>query len=67
LRHFEKCLDSAISENYQKVTFIHGVGNGTLKDALVKKLKEYENTENHSASLAKFGVGAIDVTIRPLF
>ena len=66
LSYFEKCLDSAIAGNYSKVTFIHGVGNGALKNALVKKLKEYENLENHMASLAKFGIGAIDVVIRPL-
>jgi len=64
--YFIKCLESAITENYQKVTFIHGVGNGALKNALITKLKEYENTDNHSASLAKFGVGAIDVVIRPM-
>lgn len=66
LRHFERCIESAIQANYHKVTFIHGVGNGTLKSALIKRLQEYENLENHSASLAKFGVGAIDVVIRPL-
>jgi hypothetical protein len=66
LRHFERCIESAIASNYQKVTFIHGVGNGSLKNALIKRLNEYENLENHSASLAKFGVGAIDVVIRPL-
>ena len=66
VNYFIKCLESAIQHNFQTVTFIHGVGNGHLKNALIIKLKEYENTENHSASLAKFGVGAIDVKIRPL-
>jgi len=66
VRYFEKCIESAIAANYHKVTFIHGVGNGILKSALVKRLQDYENLENHIASLAKFGVGAIDVVIRPL-
>ena len=48
----------------RKVTFIHGVGNGTLRDAIVEKMKEYESLEHQSASLAKFGVGAVDVLIR---
>ena len=66
LRYFERCIESAIGASYHKVTFIHGVGNGALKSALIKRLQEYETLENHSASLAKFGVGAIDVLIRPM-
>ena len=66
INYFSRCLENAITNNYRKVTFIHGVGNGALKNAIIKKLKEYEGLENHSASLAKFGVGAIDVVIRPL-
>lgn len=60
---FKKVLESAIINNYQKVTFIHGVGNGVLKDAIIKELKDYENLENKMASITKFGVGAIDVVI----
>jgi Domain of unknown function (DUF2027)/Smr domain len=61
--YFEKMLDSAIKSHYRKVTFIHGVGNGVLKNEIVNIMKEYEGLENQSASLAKFGVGAIDVLI----
>ena len=61
--YFKKMLDSAISADYSKVTFIHGVGNGVLKNAIIDALKDYKNTENHMASIAKFGVGAIDVII----
>ncbi|MBC35113.1 MAG: hypothetical protein CL663_03590 [Bacteroidetes bacterium] len=64
-RYFKECLESAIANDYQKVTFIHGVGNGILKNAIVQTLKEYENTDNHAASIAKYGVGAIDVLIKP--
>lgn len=60
---FKKVLESAIINNYQKVTFIHGVGNGVLKDTIIKELKDYGNLENKMASIAKFGVGAIDVVI----
>ena len=55
-----------MERNFRKVTFIHGVGNGTLKGAIMKKVQEYEHAESHLASLAKFGVGAIDVNIKPL-
>ena len=60
---FKKVLESAIISNYQKVTFIHGVGNGVLKDAIIKELEGYENLDNKMASITKFGVGAIDVVI----
>jgi hypothetical protein len=46
------------------VTFIHGVGNGVLKNAIIEELKNYENTSNRMASIMKFGVGAIDVMIK---
>lgn len=61
--YFRKMLDSAIAADYSKVTFIHGVGNGVLKNAIIEELKHYKNTENRMASLAHFGVGAIDVVI----
>ena len=62
--YFRKMLDSAITAEYSKVTFIHGVGNGVLKNAIIEELKKYKNTENRMASIAKFGVGAIDVVIK---
>jgi hypothetical protein len=62
--YFKKMLDSAIAAEYTKVTFIHGVGNGVLKNAIIEELKHYKNVENRMASIAKFGVGAIDVVIK---
>jgi len=64
--YFTKCVESAVERNFRKVTFIHGVGNGTLKSAIMRKVQEYEHADSHLASLAKFGVGAIDVNIKPL-
>lgn len=61
---FKKVLENAITNDYQKVTFIHGVGNGVLKDAIIKELGDYEGLENRMASISKFGVGAIDVVIK---
>lgn len=60
---FSKVLESAITNDYQKITFIHGVGNGVLKDAIIKELDDYEGLENRMASISKFGVGAIDIII----
>ncbi|MCF8234399.1 MAG: DUF2027 domain-containing protein [Bacteroidales bacterium] len=61
--YFIKCLESAMAEGYQRVTFIHGVGNGILKNEIMQLMKDYENLKDQSASLAKFGVGAVDVII----
>jgi hypothetical protein len=64
--YFTRCIESAVERNFRKVTFIHGVGNGSLKSAIIRKVQEYEHAESHLASLEKFGVGAIDVNIKPL-
>lgn len=62
--YFHKTLLSAMKEEYDKVTFIHGVGNGVLKNAIVKALDEFEGLDNRMAAMSKFGVGAIEVLIR---
>ena len=64
INYFKKMLESAITNEYDKVTFIHGVGNGVLKNAIIEELKHYDNTSNRMASIMKFGVGAIDVMIK---
>lgn len=63
MRHFERTLESAMANNFVKVTYIHGVGNGVLKNAIIRKLKDYESLENKGASLAEYGQGALDVII----
>jgi hypothetical protein len=61
--YFRKTLNSAIEAEFHKITYIHGVGNGSLKNEIIKELENYENTENQMASITKFGVGALDVKI----
>ena len=39
INYFKKMLESAITNEYDKVTFIHGVGNGVLKNAIIEELK----------------------------
>ncbi len=63
LEYFIKTLESALANNFRKVTFIHGIGNGVLKNGIIKKLEEYEGVENRSASLAEYGQGAVDVLL----
>jgi len=61
--YFIKCLDSAVANHYLKVVFIHGVGNGILRNALLDLLKNQEGIEFFDAPMAKYGVGALEVRI----
>ncbi len=62
--YFRKTLDNAMRNEYTKVTYIHGVGNGVLKNAIVDALADFGNVGQRMASMQKFGVGAIDVLIK---
>lgn len=63
LDYFTKCLESALDNHYHRLIFIHGVGNGTLKMEIRQILDTYEGLQHHIAPMAKYGVGAIEVTI----
>jgi hypothetical protein len=60
VNHFKKALDSAMASEYRKVTFIHGIGNGVLKNAIIDHFKEIGSER---ANIVKFGVGSLDVMI----
>jgi hypothetical protein len=60
---FERLLESAVANNYKKVVFIHGVGNGTLKQAIVQQVREYGGLEFRNASFSKYGNGAIELLL----
>jgi len=62
--YFVSCLESALANHYTKVTFIHGVGVGSLKTIILKTLGDYGGVEARDASQAKFGYGATEVLIR---
>jgi len=61
--YFIRCLDSAIANNFLNVTFIHGIGDGVLRNALIEQLKKTEGIEWFDAPMAKYGAGAIEVRI----
>jgi dsDNA-specific endonuclease/ATPase MutS2 len=63
-RLFTQCLDSAIAEKLQKIIFIHGVGNGILKNEITTVLKQYPNLHYFDASMQKYGCGATEVLIK---
>lgn len=65
LSYFETTLESALLHQYQKVIYIHGIGNGTLKNELRKKLKsEYPDLPVRNAPFTRYGNGAIEVLIQ---
>ena len=64
LQTFEKALDLAIASGMDEITFIHGVGNGILRDAIHKRLSKETNIQYFKDALRdKFGYGATYVRI----
>ena len=55
-------LEYAISKRFSKVIFIHGVGEGVLKNELIYLLKKYP-VDFYDASYQKYGLGATEVYI----
>ena len=64
LNYFSRCLDAAIVHKFKKITFIHGVGQGRLKDEIHKIIREsYPGVKIQDGPFKKFGVGATEVLI----
>lgn len=65
LKTFESKLDQAIASGMDEITFIHGVGNGVLRNAIHKKLAGMKKIEYFAdAQKEKFGYGATLVHIK---
>ena len=64
LKHFQDDLEEAIANRYYKIVFIHGVGNGRLKQEIVSILKGYNREVRfQDGDYKKYGYGATEVTI----
>jgi hypothetical protein len=62
---FQKALDAALVHNMEEIIFIHGVGNGILKNELHKRLSQTKGIKYfEDAAKEKFGYGATKVKIR---
>jgi DNA-nicking Smr family endonuclease len=61
MHYFRLCMNHAFANKMKKVTFIHGVGKGILKDEINKELKQYDNVHFFEAPMSKYGVGATEV------
>ncbi|MFN3852028.1 MAG: Smr/MutS family protein [Spirosomataceae bacterium] len=65
LKSFEQNLESAIATGMDEITFIHGVGNGVLRNEIQKKLANHKNVAWFAdAQKEKFGYGATKVKIK---
>lgn len=62
---FERELNKAITDRERSIVFIHGIGNGTLKETLRKTIEsDYAICSYEDASFREYGFGATLVLIR---
>ena len=62
---FHSEMKNAIESRVQRIVFIHGVGNGVLKQEIIKKLKStYAKYFFQDASFQEYGYGATMVILR---
>ncbi len=61
IRHFNMEMDKAILNHYHSIVFIHGVGEGVLRNALIHELKNYAGISWRNGAYEKYGAGAIEV------
>lgn len=59
----QRQLDFARSKKIQRIVFIHGVGEGVLKEELRYFLRRQENLEFSDGDYQKYGLGATEVYI----
>ena len=65
MNKFHEELAKAIKSDVKKIVFIHGVGNGTLKNELRRELKlKYSKYYTQDASFREYGYGATMVILR---
>ena len=64
LREFRRVMDENIKNKGQKIVFIHGKGEGVLRNELIKELKRvYRGCTWQDASFREYGFGATMVVI----
>ena len=65
MNKFNEELGKAISSGAKKIVFIHGVGNGTLKNELRRELqRKYSKYATQDASFREYGYGATMVILK---
>ena len=65
LEKFSRTMEENKNKKGQKIVFIHGKGEGVLRNAILSELKlKYKNFPVQDASFKEYGFGATMVTIR---
>jgi hypothetical protein len=65
LNHFKKNLDAAIVHKLQSMIFIHGTGNGTLRNEIHKIISKHPQVKTFmDAHKEKFGYGATEIVLK---
>ena len=61
---FRRVMDTNLNNKGLKIVFIHGKGEGVLRQALMKELNHrYKGHDVQDASFREYGFGATQVTI----
>lgn len=63
LNYFQKRMDDAIATGIKKIIFIHGIGKGTLRQEMIRSLKNYEGAKYYAAPFREYGNGAMVVEL----
>lgn len=67
MNHFRKSLDAAIVHKIPSIIFIHGSGNGTLRNEIYKIISKHPQVKTFmDAYKEKFGYGATEVFFKTL-
>lgn len=65
LTTFERQLENAIAAGLDEITFIHGAGNGVLRQEIQRRLSKHQNVQFfEDAQKEKFGYGATFAKIK---
>lgn len=65
LNHFQTAIDAAVVHHFDKIVFIHGSGNGTLRDKIHKLISKNPHVKTYmDAQKEKFGYGATEVVFK---
>ena len=56
-------LEFAIKKRIPKIVFIHGVGEGVLRQELETLISRYNNVQFYDADYKTYGLGATEVKI----
>lgn len=65
LRKFNEVMQERLKEKGAKIVFIHGKGNGVLRNEILKELRyKYKSCLYQDASFREYGFGATLVTIK---